>query len=120
MTRVGIRRVAGLLALLGQLVLPLPLFAMTVTADGGDAICSAHSAAGFDRSAPTPSGALHNSGHCALCAAGVGCTAPPPTALSPIAYAPPRALAPSFARVETLVRHALADARAPPPRLQAA
>jgi hypothetical protein len=118
MMRVGIRRTAGLLALIGQLVLPLPLFAMTMTADSDDAICSVHSTAGFDRSVPAPSGPLHGSGHCALCATGVGCAAPPPAAaLSPIAFAPPRALAPSLARAETLVRHALADARAPPPRL---
>lgn len=116
MLRVGIRRAAGLLALIGQLALPLPLFAMALTADGGDAICSAHAAAGSDRSIPAPSGVLQGTGHCALCASGVGCAAPPAIAsLCRIAFASPRVRAPSLVREETLVGHALADARAPPP-----
>jgi hypothetical protein len=110
MSGVYIRRAAALLALAGQLLLPLPLFAMTLA--GGDAICSAHAASAYDHSAPA--GALHGSGHCALCAMGLGCAAPPASApLAVIAFSPPRALAPPALRGRTLVRHALADARAP-------
>lgn len=111
MHRTSIRRAAALIVLIGQLLLPLPLYAMT--AAGDNAVCSARALSPTDRSAPA--GALHDARHCAVCASGLGCAASAaPASLSPIDFSPPRALAPPVSTAKVPVRNELADARAPP------